>query len=258
MGLNIFLIQPDIVWEDIDSNLENLTRILAHAGSQTDVILLPELFTTGFTMKTSTLAEKMNGKSMLWMKTMAAQYHSSIAGSLIIEEDGLFYNRLVWMYSGGDYQVYDKRHLFRMGNEEEYYTRGTSLLHIEQKSFRIRPLICYDLRFPVWSRNTGNYDILIYIANWPAARQDVWISLLKARAMENQAYVIGVNRVGRDGMGITYEGGSMILDARGRIIADLPGSGEGELQASLSLEALNTFRDKFPVWKDSDSFTIDL
>jgi predicted amidohydrolase len=208
-------------------------------------------------MDTASLAEKMDGKSMQWMKASAKQFQCSIAGSLIIEQNGEVFNRLVWMYPEGEYQVYDKRHLFRMGKEEEYYTRGNSLLHIKQESFRIRPLVCYDLRFPVWSRNRGDYDVLIYIANWPASRQDVWNSLLKARAIENQSYVIGVNRVGIDGMGIKYEGGSIMLDARGQVVASLSGHSAGTLQASLSLEALNSFREKFPVWKDSDSFTID-
>ena len=251
------MVQPDILWEDIDSNLDELTRIIANSTGHPDVVLLPELFTTGFTMDTASLSEKMDGKSMQWMKASAKKFQCSIAGSLIIEQNGKVFNRLVWMYPEGEYQVYDKRHLFRMGNEEEYYTRGNSLLHIKQDSFRIRPLVCYDLRFPVWSRNRGDYDVLIYIANWPASRQDVWNSLLKARAIENQSYVIGVNRVGIDGMGIKYEGGSMMLDARGQVMASISGNSSGTLQARLSLEELLVYREKFPVWKDSDSFTID-
>ena len=160
------------------------------------------------------------------------------------------------MEPGGRITSYDKRHLFSISGEDEHYAKGHSLADMEINGFRVRPLVCYDLRFPVWSRNTGTYDLLIYVANWPAVRRDVWISLLKARAIENQSFVIGVNRVGRDGMGIDYTGDSMAYDAKGRVIASLPKGKEGTLTVHLSLKELEAFRHKFPVWKDADRFEI--
>jgi predicted amidohydrolase len=191
------------------------------------------------------------------MQKMAEEYKCSIAGSMIIGQEGRYFNRLIWMQANGALQFYDKRHLFRMGDEERYYSPGGSLITVQQGPFRIRPLICYDLRFPVWSRNTRDYDILVYVANWPAPRRDVWISLLKARAIENQAYVIGVNRMGKDGMGISYKGDSLVYGPKGNVMGELPPDKAGILLVSLSLDELKAFREKFPVWKDADSFRIE-
>jgi len=254
--LNIALIQSDIFWEDIHANLKACTAVMGKISNPVDVVILPELFTTGFTMNTENLAESMEGNTIKWMAEMAGKHKCSIAGSVIISNGTGYYNRLIWMHRDGTCEYYDKRHLFRMGNEEAHYNPGNSLTTVREGAFRIRPLICYDLRFPVWSRNTDDYDILVYVANWPAQRRDVWISLLKARAIENQSYVIGVNRIGEDGMGITYTGDSRVYDPKGNTIAELHGSCSGILQVSLSLDKLKDFRTKFPVWKDADSFRI--
>ena len=250
------LIQPDIIWENPSANMEAYTRMFNSIENQVDVILLPELFSTGFTMQSQDLAEPMEGTTMKWMSAQASHLRCDLAGSLIIMENGNYYNRLIWMRQDGSYGYYDKRHLFRMSGENEHYSHGSKPLIVEVKGFRIKPLVCYDLRFPVWSRNRQDYDILIYLANWPAPRRDVWLALLKARAIENQAYLIGVNRVGKDGMGIEYHGDTMALDAKGQIIASIEPGKPGLQTINLSLEKLTAFRKKFPVWKDADLFTL--
>ncbi len=256
MELKLALIQPDIIWEDIDANIQALSVKLERIAADVDAVILPELFSTGFTMRSRELAESMDGKSISWMKSISDRYRCIIAGSLIIGDHDTYFNRFIWMEPGGRITTYDKRHLFSISGEDEHYTRGQSNTIMEINAFRIRPLICYDLRFPVWSRNTGVYDLLLYVANWPAVRRDVWISLLKARAIENQAFVIGVNRVGRDGMGIEYAGDSLVYNAKGHVIASLPVQEEGEKIVHLSLQELIDFRQKFPVWKDADRFEI--
>jgi omega-amidase len=256
MELKIALIQPDIIWEDVDSNLHALSEQMKGMANEVDAIVLPELFTTGFTMRSRELAEDMDGKSISWMRRISDDHGCATAGSLIISQGRSQYNRFIWMEPGGRITAYDKRHLFSISGENEHYAPGQSIVHVEINGFRVRPLVCYDLRFPVWSRNTGTYDLLIYVANWPAVRRDVWISLLKARAIENQSFVIGVNRVGRDGMGIDYAGDSMAYDAKGRVIASLPSGQAGVGMVHLSLRELTAFRQKFPVWKDADRFEI--
>ncbi len=256
MELKLALIQPDIIWEDIDANLNALSKILEGIADNVDAVILPELFATGFTMRSRELAEAMDGKSISWMRMTSDRYSCVIAGSLIIGDQDTYFNRFIWMEPGGRITTYDKRHLFSISGENEHYTRGESNTITEINTFRISPQVCYDLRFPVWSRNTGAYDLLLYVANWPAVRRDVWISLLKARAIENQAFVIGVNRVGRDGMGIDYSGDSLACNAKGQIIASLPVSEEGTQVVHLSLQELMDFRQKFPVWKDADGFEI--
>jgi predicted amidohydrolase len=256
MDLTIALVQTDIFWEDIDANLHALSRKLEGLKEEVDAVLLPELFTTGFTMRSRELAEEMGGKSISWMRNTADKYGCAIAGSLIIRQDRHYFNRFIWMEPGGKISTYDKRHLFSISGEDEHYARGDSATFLEMNSFRIMPLVCYDLRFPVWSRNTGTYDLLLYVANWPAVRRDVWISLLKARAIENQAFVIGVNRVGTDGMGIDYAGDSLAYDTKGRVIGSLAVREEGIAIIRMSKEELTAFRQKFPVWKDADRFEI--
>jgi predicted amidohydrolase len=256
MELKLALIQPDIIWEDIDANLHALSEKLEGMTDTVDAIILPELFTTGFTMRSRELAEGMEGASISWMRMASERYGCVIAGSLIIRDHDKYLNRFVWMEPGGKMITYDKRHLFSISGEDEHYTRGESNAIATINTFRVRPLVCYDLRFPVWSRNTGTYELLMYVANWPAVRRDVWISLLKARAIENQSFVIGINRVGRDGMGIEYAGDSLAYNAKGQIIASLPSGEEGVLMVHLSLEELMEFREKFPVWKDADGFEI--
>ena len=208
-------------------------------------------------MRSRDLAEPMEGKTMSWMAAKAKQLHCNLAGSIIIGDRGKFFNRLIWMQQGSRYHYYDKRHLFRMSGENEHYAKGSGQVIIKVGEFRFRPLVCYDLRFPVWSRNRRDYDALVYIANWPAPRRDVWSTLLKARAIENQAYSIGVNRVGKDGMGIEYRGDTMAFDAKGTKIASLEPDKPGIQIIRLSLEDLNVFRDKFPAWRDADPFTLE-
>ncbi|KPL12222.1 MAG: hypothetical protein AMS23_04660 [Bacteroides sp. SM1_62] len=256
MELKLAIVQPDIIWEDIDANLHALSIKLEGIEADVDAVILPELFTTGFTMRSRELAEGMDGKSISWMQMTSDRYGCVIAGSLIIGHQDTYFNRFIWMEPGGRITMYDKRHLFSISGEDEHYSCGQSNTITEINTFRVRPLICYDLRFPVWSRNTGAYDLLLYVANWPAVRRDVWISLLKARAIENQAFVIGVNRVGRDGMGIEYSGDSLAYNAKGQIIASLPVREEGVKVVDLSLQELMEFRQKFPVWKDADEFEI--
>jgi omega-amidase len=256
MELKIALIQPDIKWEDRDANLYALSEQIKGIADQVDAVILPEMFTTGFTMRSRELAEGMDGKSISWMRMISDKHGCVTAGSLIISQGKSRYNRFIWMEPGGKITAYDKRHLFSISGEDEHYAPGQSLANMEINGFRVRPLVCYDLRFPVWSRNTGTYDLLIYVANWPAVRRDVWISLLKARAIENQSFVIGVNRVGKDGMGIEYAGDSMAYDAKGRVITSLPQEKVGTGMVHLSLQELMAFRQKFPVWKDADRFEI--
>ena len=183
--LSIALVQPDIIWEDADANLDMYTGILDGIAEPVDVIFMPELFTTGFTMRSSDLAEPMEGKTMTWMASQAEQLKCDLVGSVIIGYQGDFFNRLIWMKQDNDYRYYDKRHLFRMSGEDEHFAQGGSPMTTQVRGVRFRPLICYDLRFPVWSRNRQDYDVLVYIANWPAPRRDVWKTLLKARAIEN-------------------------------------------------------------------------
>lgn len=249
--LNITLVQPDIIWEDPQVNLERYTEMLGPVD-KTDVIVLPEMFTTGFSMQPEKLKETMDGTSVEWMKKLAVEKDAAITGSLIIEDAGKVFNRLVWVFPDGKLQIYDKRHLFTMGEENEHYSPGTEKLILEYKGWRVCPLVCYDLRFPVWSRNTENYDVLFYVANWPAVRHEVWRTLLQARAIENQAYCIGVNRIGKDGSGLEYNGDSCLIDARGN--ARFAGSKEQVISFNVSLDELQKFRAKFPVLNDKDAF----
>lgn len=262
--LKITIIQSDIHWEDIGANLAMFEEKIWQIGGNTDVIALPEMFTTGFTMAAPRLAEHMNMRTTKWMRQMADQTGALVLGSFIVNVHDRFYNRLVWMEPGGHCKTYDKRHLFRMANEQKTYSGGESLLIGTWKGWRICPLICYDLRFPVWSRNKFDittkklsYDVLIYIANWPTARIDSWNTLLKARAIENVSYAIGVNRVGMDGNGIEYTGSSSVISPKGETIFTLEGM-ESIRTLELSANSLQAFRDKFPVYFDSDEFSLEL
>lgn len=249
--LNITIVQPNIRWEDRQANLSNYSGMLTPLNS-TDLIVMPEMFATGFSMQPEKLKETMDGPSVQWMKKLAGEKDAAVVGSLIIEDNGKVFNRLVWVSPNGKSESYDKRHLFTMGEENQHYSAGIEKLIVEYKGLRFCPLICYDLRFPVWSRNTENYDVLLYVANWPAPRHDVWKTLLQARAIENQAYCIGVNRVGKDGAGLEYRGDSALTDARGN--ARFLGVKEQVTSFDISLEELRKFRKKFPVFKDRDLF----
>lgn len=250
--LNLTLIQTSLVWEDKQSNLDNFDNQLKDI--KTDLIILPEMFTTGFSMNTN-LSEDMSGNTIKWMTDKSNDLNCAICGSFICQEDGRFYNRLVWIEPNRLPQFYDKRHLFSNAGEDQYYTPGQQRLLIEYKGWKILPLICYDLRFPVWARNIENYDILLYIANWPKSRQHAWRTLLQSRAIENQSYVIGVNRVGEDGLGKLYSGNSMVVDFSGQILFER----ENDFvihQHQLDRSQLELFRTEFPFLRDKDKFEL--
>jgi omega-amidase len=254
--LRVALIQADLVWENKLVNLDNFTRKIEATDNEVDLIVLPEMFTSGFSMDPEKLAEPQHGETLAWMQKMAKGKNCAITGSYIVCEKGLFFNRLVWVFPDGSFQTYDKRHLFRMGNEHEVYAPGKSRLTINYKGWKILPLICYDLRFPVWARNAENYDILIYVANFPAARAHVWKTLLLARAIENQSYVLGVNRIGSDASGVAHQGDSMIIDAKGQIQCSAAEYLEQTIVSDISFPILEKFRKSFPVLLDGDRFEI--
>lgn len=254
--LKVFLVQSDVKWQDIDGNLHMFDLIIQEQAGDADLIVLPEMFTTGFSMEPEKMSEGMDGKAVSWIISAAKKNGVAIIGSVIIKEDEGYYNRLLFAYPSGELKTYDKRHLFRMGNEHEHYKAGSRRLILEYKGWKICPLICYDLRFPVWSRNANDYDLLIYIASWPAARSFPWRSLLVARAIENQCYVVGVNRVGVDGAGLKYSGDSAAINSRGEYLTGLVPGEVGCAMATLSMEDLKNFRSKFPVMLDGDRFQI--
>ena len=217
-NLKITLIQSNLFWEDKQKNLGHFGEKINTLEAQTDLIVLPEMFSTGFSMQPSLLAEPTDGPTIEWMKKQAKSKNAVVTGSVIIVENEKYYNRLFWVQPDGDFQTYDKRHLFTLANEHHYYAAGQSLLYTNLKGWKILPLICYDLRFPVWSRNTEDYDLLIYVANFPEKRAHAWKTLLQARAIENQAYTVGLNRVGYDGNDIYHSGDSCVLDYSGRTL----------------------------------------
>jgi omega-amidase len=256
--MNVTIIQPDMIWRNADHNLGKYSCLLKNVNVRTDLILLPEMFNTGFCTDPFEISETMEGKTIQWMKHTAAMFHCSIAGSLIVKEGDQYFNRLIYSDKDGNISFYDKRHLFRMANEEIHFSPGNKNLIVTLKKWKLNFQVCYDLRFPVWSRNCNNYDILIYVANWPAARMDVWDTLLKARAIENQSFVIGVNRIGKDGNGIKYSGNSMVIHPKGNVIGELKSSKEEVATFSLLRTEMNAFRDKFPAWKDRDEFYLKI
>jgi len=252
-NLKITIIQPNIFWEDIKSNLDKYSEIISGIES-TDVIVLPEMFTTGFSMNPKVLKEKMDGISVQWMKKMAGKKNASIVGSLIIEDNDKIFNRATWVFPDGKTEFYDKRHLFTMGQEHLNYSSGEEKIVVEFRGWKICPLICYDLRFPVWSRNAENYDVLIYVANWPSPRHHHWKTLLLARAVENQSFCIGVNRTGIDGIGLKYSGDSCLISPKG--IAEFMGEKESVRTFEISFSELHEYRKSFPLLEDQDKFHI--
>ncbi|NRB55381.1 MAG: amidohydrolase [Salinicola sp.] len=260
--LRVSLVQSELEWEDPEANRRRLDhRIGSLDGSRTDLIVLPEMFATGFTMNAEAVAEPAEASPTLdWMRRQARERDCVIVGSLAIADAGARYNRLYWVTPDGGVEHYDKRHLFRMGDEPLHYAMGRARKIVELKGFRLLLSVCYDLRFPVWLRQRPSapehfeYDALLCVANWPAPRRQPWRTLLQARAIENLGYVIGVNRVGRDGNGLEYAGDSMVVDFKGEPMIDRP-TGEWFVEtATLSAEALKTFREKFPAWQDADTF----
>jgi omega-amidase len=257
MELKVALVQTDLYWENVTANLAALEEKLATLSVSPDVIVLPEMFTTGFTMNAVELAEPVNHTTSRWLSQMAAKTQALVIGSFVIKEEGKYFNRLFSYRPDGTFQFYNKRHLFRMGKENEVYTGGQSRLIIDWKGWKICPLVCYDLRFPVWSRitDTESYDVLIYVANWPAKRSHAWRSLLYARAIENQSYTIGVNRVGIDGNEVEYDGSSLAIDYQGRLIDDLQDQ-EMIQVVTLSKTDLERYRVAFPAYLDADGFSL--
>jgi omega-amidase len=283
--LTITTIQANLQWENKAANLQCFSEKINGIRENTEIVVLPEMFSTGFSMKPETLAERMDGPTMDWMKKTAAQRKVILTGSLIIEEEGNYFNRLIWMLPNGQYGYYDKRHRFAYAGENEHYTAGKKRLIASVKGWRINLLVCYDLRFPVWSRQTPvealgsiptdenpesgeqpsrsggvtpdglEYDLLIYVANWPERRNHAWKTLLQARAIENQSYVVGVNRVGEDGNNISHSGDSMIIDPLGEVLYHGLKE-EAIFTYTLRKERLEEVRNRFPFWRDADDFSI--
>ena len=254
--LTVTIVQADLAWENKQANLKHFERLLETASPQTDLTILPEMFSTAFTMNAAALAEPADGPTVRWLQKTAQKRQTALIASLIVEQDGKYYNRLFFVLPEGRFFSYDKRHLFRMAGENEVYSAGSERLTVELKGWKIRPFICYDLRFPVWTRNVnGEYDLAVFIANWPERRAQHWIALLKARAIENQAYVVGVNRVGQDGLQIEYSGDSLVVDPLGNDLVHLRRQ-EGIHTKRLSAHTLKSYWQKFPVWMDSDRFEI--
>jgi omega-amidase len=254
-NLRVTMIQADLAWQDPVTNRRNLAAHFRGLAGHTDLVVLPEMFTTGFSMEAGSLAETMAGATVGWLREEAAAIGCAITGSLIVADGGQHYNRLVWATPDGGFAHYDKRHLFRMAREQEHYASGDQRLVVELKGWRVCPLVCYDLRFPVWSRNRGDYDVLLYVANWPSRRRSAWSALLRARAIENVCYVVGVNRVGKDGNGASYSGDSVALDFLGQVLGGDRG-GDFVETVVLDRESLATFRRDFPVHLDADDFEL--
>lgn len=251
--MKVTTIQHNIKWENKKLNISEYNQYINNI-QQTDLIILPEMFNTGFTMKPEMNFETMNGETINWMKNIANNKNCAITGSLIIKENNNYYNRLIWCQPNNIIQHYDKKHLFPIAEENKHYQNGNKILIIDYKGFKIKPLICYDLRFPTWSR-IGNFDILIYVANWPMSRKNAWTTLLKARSIENQCYTIGVNRIGTDTTGLQHSGDTMIINPNGDIINSI--SSEGTITTELDLDTINNIRDKFPFLNDKDDFILN-
>jgi omega-amidase len=254
--LKITLLQAYLFWENIDKNLQNIGLKLSTIREKTDLIILPEMFNTGFTMNAAALAEEMDGKTMQWMQEKAFRYNAVITGSLIIKEKGNFYNRLIWMKPDGSYQKYDKKHLFTLAGEDKIYTSGSEKLIVELNGWKIMPVICYDLRFPVWLRNHDElYDLLLVIANWPEKRAHHWRTLIPSRAIENQSYIIALNRVGHDGNEIYYSGDTTCIDPQGKVVYYKRDEEDTYTFTIHKNEVVKT-RNEMPFLNDADDFKL--
>lgn len=255
--LTVAIVQSELRWHDAAANRLTFENAIRDLDSEVDLIVLPEMFTTGFTMDARGQAESMQGSSVNWLRDTARQCGSALCGSLVIEDGGRYFNRFVMMQPDGTAACYDKRHLFRLAGEDEHYAAGRNLQIVDLQGWRVRPMVCYDLRFPIWSRRRRHedFDILIYVANWPSPRHQAWETLLRARAIENQCYVIGVNRVGTDNNGLSYAGGSVVIDFFGNELVNL-GREPGSATVALDGTALQEFRERFPFDADADSFEI--
>lgn len=253
--MKVALFQMDIKWESAPQNLDKVEKWVSELDADIELVVLPEMFATGFSMQPEKVAQPMEGEIVTRLVSLAHRSDKAIVASVAIAEDGEYYNRLFFIRPDKEYHYYDKRHLFRMGGEDKKYASGTERLIIEYRGLRIMPLICYDLRFPVWSRNRNDYDLLIYVANWPGVRRYAWQTLLRARAIENQCYCIGVNRSGNDPKN-SYTGDSVVLDYLGQPIIECNPGQEEMIQVELSIEQLEEFRRGFPAALDSDRFEI--
>ncbi|MCB1624662.1 MAG: amidohydrolase [Pseudomonadales bacterium] len=256
--MRLALVQQSLAWEDRSANYHAFTSVLEPLRGRVDLVVLPEMFTTGFTMQPARLAEQDGAATRDWLRAQAERIDAAITGSVVVQSAGQYFNRLFWVTPDGAVSSYDKRHLFRMAREHEHYTAGDRQLLIEWRGFRIAPLICYDLRFPVWSRRRAGfeYDLLVYVANWPAVRRYPWQQLLLARAIENLSYVAGVNRIGTDGNGVSYAGDSAIVDYLGQPLAKLADVA-GVVSATLEIGPLDEFRRKFPAHLDADHYRLE-
>jgi predicted amidohydrolase len=263
--LSVSLVQGATRWHDAPANREYYGELVRHVAGQSDLIVLPETFLSGFSNDTRASAESMNGEGVAWMRALAGEVNAVVTGSLAISEDEKVYNRLIWARPDGTYEQYDKRHLFRMAGEHTRYGGGSRRLVVELKGWRILPQVCYDLRFPVWLRNRRlasagggmDYDLSLFVANWPAPRRQPWRTLLRARAIENLAYVIGVNRVGVDGNDLPYAGDSAVIDPVGESLVEL-GAQEQVVTVRIDPEPLLRHRERFPAWMDADEFSLEV
>ena len=258
--LAITIIQSNLFWEEKPANLQMLEKKISDIEEKTEIVVLPEMFSTGFSMQPELFAETMNGETVQWMERVSKENSIILTGSVIIEDNGDYFNRLIWMLPNGQYGQYDKRHLFAYGEEDKHYSPGNKRLIASVKGWKINLQVCYDLRFPVWARqqpkeNETEYDVLIYVANWPERRSHAWKTLLCARAIENQCYVVGVNRVGSDGNNIYHSGNSLIIDPLGQVLYHMADE-EDVFTITLQKERLEEVREKFPFWRDADSFNI--
>tara|TARA_B110001450_G_scaffold10947_1_gene10653 strand:+ start:5147 stop:5932 length:786 start_codon:yes stop_codon:yes gene_type:complete len=256
--LTVLGIQADLVWENPSKNLAFFEEKINATPKGTDLVVLPEMFTTGFTMNPKKVAEKMNGEAVLWMQKMAKKHQIALIGSLVVEENENYYNRLLFVHPSMKIEIYDKKHSFSLAGENTLYTSGTEKLIVNFKGWKICPFICYDLRFPVWTRNSENYDILIFVANWPVKRIRAWDTLLKARAIENMSYVIGVNRTGKDANKYNYSGHSIVVNCLGEEVSSLKEEEVGMLKATLVKTAQEGIRKKLGFLNDKDAFKIDI
>lgn len=254
--LKVALVQTDLFWENPKKNRKNLNEKFISISQNVDMIVLPEMFSTGFTMNAKTVAETMDGKTVSWMKKKALKTHAAIVGSLVISEDNKFYNRLLFVEPSGDIHIYDKRHTFTLSGEDKIYASGTKKTVIDYKGWKICPQVCYDLRFPVWTRNIENYDVLLFVANWPKPRIIAWNSLLKARAIENMSYCLGVNRVGLDDAQNEYCGHSAAYDVLGNEMTAFKSNREQIEVVTLEKNHINFYRNKLKFLNDRDAFTL--
>lgn len=260
--ITIALIQADLAWESVDHNLSHFSQRIAEIGQDVDLVILPEMFSTGFTMEPQSVAEGMEGAAVQWMADQARKYSAVITGSLVVVDKGRYYNRMIWMPPDGKVLSYDKKHLFSYAGEDKNYSAGSASLVATCKGWKIRPVICYDLRFPVWCRNRHtpqqgfDYDCLLFVANWPAKRSHAWRVMLMSRAIENMCYVVGVNRIGTDNNGIEYSGDSALVNSYGESVCSLMPNSDKTAVAVMSWDALQKHRERFQVHTDWDHFTL--